>query len=188
MDRNSKLTAINRKKLSAPTTTLSELLRHRHYFGNMVRQTSHWSGGSGSILHHGCGRSVKDSKFFKSICDKYAEFDPTYAPDRSVLNDKYDTVVSNFVLNVLEPEERQDAWMDIMMCVNDGGIALITVRSDKDTSIKGKPHEDGVLTSKGTFQKGYSLEAFEREAEGFFCNVSITSHGHYRTAVCYGAK
>jgi len=171
------LTAISRKSLSAPIKHFQDYLRHRH------------RDQQGSILHHGCGRAEKDNEFLHSLCPlHYDVFDPTFAPNRSVLLNKYDTVVSNFVLNVLEPEDRQEAWMDIMMCVKDTGMALITVRSDKDTSIKGQPHEDGVVTGRGTFQKGYSLEDLETEAEGFFHEVYITSHGHYRTAQCFGPK
>ena len=172
MEDKSKLTAIGRRDISAPVKGLKPILTQWLKYR--------------SVLHHGCGRSVKDSEFLRSVSAVYAEYDPNFAPDRTVLLKRYDIVVSNFVLNVLPPEDRNDAWTDIATCVKKHGIghAYITVRSDKDTSIKGEPYQDGVVTSKGTFQKGYSVEDFQVEAESFFSDVFISRHGHYLTAMC----
>lgn len=172
MEDKSKLTAIHRNGLSAPIKRLSEELKDMS---------------PDSVLHHGRGKAYNDANFLESIArTNYQEFDPNvfFISSRFVLCYKYDLVVSNFVMNVLIGEDRHEAWIDVMQCVKDSGVAYISVRSNKDSSIKGSPCGDGVITSKGTFQKGYSANDLYDEAMGYFKTVSVTSHGHYLTAVC----
>jgi GGDEF domain-containing protein len=123
----------------------------------------------GSVLNHGRGRADADANALRDAGESYAEYDPNYAPDRSALSKKYDTVISNYVLNVLPPKIRENAWRDIANST--GGIALITVRTAGDKSIKGDSYEDGVRTSTGTFQKGFTLDGFEKEAGKYFNSV-----------------
>lgn len=154
-------TAIKRKGLSVPTRELTRL-------GYLQPGTT--------TLNHGRGKADDDASHLKKLAGKgnYAEYDFHFAPDRMVLDNRYDTVVSNFVLNVLEPEHRHEAWKDIANST--GGTAYITVRSTGDRAIKGEPHKDGVLVKRGkkaNFQKPYSSEELVDEAGRYFNNVEL---------------
>jgi len=122
----------------------------------------------GSVLHHGCGKASDDCNKLKSVTTEYAEFDPTYAPDRSVLDKRYTTVISNYVMNTLPKEVRSLAWRDLARCT--GGNTYITVRQDK---IKGAPFKDGLLTAKKTFQIVISEKDFVEEAKEVFKEVEV---------------
>jgi len=122
----------------------------------------------GSVLHHGCGKALDDSKKLQELATKYAEYDPTYAPDRSVLNRKYTTVISNYVMNTLPREARSLVWRDLVNCT--AGNAYVTIRQD---DVQGKPYKGGVLTSKKTFQVFIPDIDFVVEAKDFFNEVDI---------------
>ena len=64
----------------------------------------------------------------------------------------YDTVICNYVLNVVYPRTRIDILRKIYEVLKPGGKAYITVR-DTTEIVRGTPLYDGVVTSKGTFQK-----------------------------------
>lgn len=154
-------TAIKRQGLSVPTRELIRL-------GYLQPGTT--------TLNHGRGKAEADAARLKKLAGKgnYAEYDFHFAPDRMVLDNRYDTVVSNFVLNVLEPKHRHEAWKDIANST--GGTAYITVRSTGDKSIKGEPYQDGVLVRRGkkaNFQKPYSSEDLVDEAGRYFNNVEL---------------
>lgn len=124
-----------------------------------------------TVLNHGRGRADADAQALASAAAQYAEYDPNYAPDRDVLQDRYDVVVSNYVLNVLPPDIRKQAWEDIARST--GGTAYITVRSTGDKSIRGEKYKDGVITSSGTFQKPFTAEGLVREAKRYFKTVEV---------------
>lgn len=149
-------TAITRSGLSVPTRYLLDK--------GLIK---------GKVFQQGRGKAEHDAEAMQAIASKYAEYDPNYAPKRAALRGKYDTVVSNFVLNTLPPTVRDGAWKDIQRTVGRGGTAYISVRSTGDTSIRGEKAEDGVITSKGTFQKAYSEEDIMGEASNYFGNVEV---------------
>ncbi|GMU26237.1 MAG: hypothetical protein AMXMBFR16_11420 [Candidatus Uhrbacteria bacterium] len=117
---NAHLTAITRKKPSAPMQRLasSYLL-------------------SGRILDYGCGKGFDADHF------GIERFDPYYSPEMP--EGCFDTVVCNYVLNVIESPESRDAVMwDILSKLEKDGTAYITVRNDtKD--LNGR-------TKRGTWQ------------------------------------
>lgn len=114
------LTAIARNRMSAPAQFLSS-----HCLLN------------GQVLDYGCGRG-KDCEELE--CDGY---DPHYRPEFP--KKQYDTIMCNFVLNVIENEnERQAVLGKIDSLLKPGGKAYISVRNDR-RKLNGK-------TSKGTFQ------------------------------------
>jgi SAM-dependent methyltransferase len=123
------LTAIARTKPSAPAQWL-------HENGKLL----------GNVLDYGCGRG-KDADTYG--CDKY---DPHYFPELMVLGeeilyDSYQTVMCNFVLNVIEDEiMRWHTLNSIRNLLKPGGHAYVSIRADK-AKLKGR-------TSKGTWQ-GY---------------------------------
>ncbi len=149
-------TAMSRRGLSAPTRYLLDK--------GLIK---------GKVFQQGRGKAEHDAEAMAEIASKYSEYDPNYAPNRKSLRGKYDTVVSNFVLNTLPPTVRDSAWEDIQRTVGRGGTAYISVRSTGDKGIRGEQSEDGVITSKGTFQKPYSMQDIIDEASRYFDNVEI---------------
>jgi len=128
MQYKSHLTAIQRKNLSRPAKFL-------HDKGFLT----------GTILDYGCGRG-SDVKFLSELgydCDGY---DPHYQP---ILSDKlYDTVMCNFVLNVISDfEERYKVLISIIKHCKEN--AYVCVRND----VKRLNGE----TSKGTYQEHITL-------------------------------
>jgi hypothetical protein len=148
-------TAIHRTKPSMPTSRLVGDGRIR-----------------GSVINLGKGRSVADAEAMKAAAVEYAEYDPNFAPDRTTLERKYETVVSNYVLNVLPPFVRAVAWETVREATGEDGTAYVTVRGN-DKSISGVTFLDGVRTSIGTFQKAYTIDALISEARKRFKNVRI---------------
>lgn len=149
-------TAISRSALSVPTRYLLD--------NGLIK---------GKVFQQGRGKAEHDAEAMAAAASKYAEYDPTYAPKRGALRGKYDTVVSNFVLNTLPPTVRDSAWKDIQRTVGRGGTAYISVRSTGDKAIRGEQSEDGVITSKGTFQKPYSIQDIMDEASRYFSDVEV---------------
>lgn len=98
-------TAITRIKASVPTRWLIE--------NDLIR---------GRVLDYGCGRG-KDAEVLD--CEK---FDPYYAPDMP--KGKFDTIVCNYVLNVVTIEEENEIINDIKKRLRKNGNAYISVRRD----------------------------------------------------------
>ena len=118
------LTAISRKKPSAPMKWLFD------NYGPMLK---------GMMLDYGCGRGF-DADYYGLY-----KYDPHYHNDPSfrVCGEGYDWIFCNYVLNVLQYKDEQDAVIkDICRLLKPTGGAFITVRRDCQL---GK-------TSKGTWQ------------------------------------
>lgn len=113
-------TAIARTKISAPAKWLRDN-------GLLV----------GRVLDYGCGRG-KDAEVLGC-----AGYDPYYRPEFPL--GEFDTIMCNFVLNVIESaDERREVIRDIILRLEVGGCAYITVRTDK-ASLNG-------TTKAGTWQ------------------------------------
>ena len=120
-------TAISRNKASAPVRALNEK-------GLLV----------GRMLDYGCGRG-------RDACEYGMEsYDPHFQP---VMPDgQFDTIVCNFVLNVIESSaERRAVVQDIQARLAPGGRAFISVRTDK-ARLNG-------YTKIGTWQGRITLDA-----------------------------
>ena len=113
-------TAITRKRPSAPMLRLA-------LQGKIV----------GRALDYGCGKGM-DAREFET-----ESYDPHFQP---VMPDgEFDTITCNYVLNVIESEtEREEVLQDIRNRLAPGGIAYVTVRTDK-AQLTGR-------TSIGTWQ------------------------------------
>jgi hypothetical protein len=119
-------TAIKRTKLSIPTKFLIDSSRI-----------------NGRVLDYGCGRGF-DADYFG--WDKY---DPYYNPV-SIFG-PYDTIVCNYVLNVIPNESDRTATLTtIKNLLCDGGAAYITVRREKN-KLNG-------WTKNGTYQTRVELD------------------------------
>jgi len=142
-------TAIGRNSLSAPMAALN---------------TAGLLEDGVTILDYGCGRG-DDVRALQAAGLDAVGWDPHYAPDRGVLVPRA-IVNLGFVLNVVEdPEERREvlrAAYDLAeRCLV---VAVMLVGKGDVSSLR--PHGDGFLTSRGTFQRYYmqaELRAFLAE-------------------------
>lgn len=121
-------TAIKRTKLSTPTKFLVG--------SNRIR---------GKVLDYGCGRGF-DADYLG--WDKY---DPYYSPLPVEIFGKYDTIVCNYVLNVIPNKvDRMGVVETIRKKLRKGGTAYITVRREKK-KLNG-------WTKNGTYQTWVELD------------------------------
>lgn len=155
----SQRTAITRSTLSAPMAWYLDR-RPDFYPGK-------------SILHLGCGKAIHDSNALREEAGFYAEYDPGTAPDTSVLRVAYDYVFAVYVLNTLPESDRIDCYHQILRCLKvrtkesisypfRRPLAIVAVRRDLGNT-QGTPHDDGIITSRGTFQTAYGLEKMYTE-------------------------
>lgn len=107
---NSHLTIKDRKWPSYPT---KELFRR-----GLIK---------GTVLDFGCGLGV-DIKFLENSKIKVAGYDPYYLPDYP--QGKFDTILCNYVLNILLLEEQAHVLMAVSELLKPSGKAYYTVRRD----------------------------------------------------------
>jgi DNA phosphorothioation-associated putative methyltransferase len=105
---------------------------------------------SGSvILDYGCGRG-DDVRALAAAGLDVSGWDPYFAPDTALA--PADVVNLGFVLNVIEKLEERSTTLKSAYALARRVLA-VSVMAPKS---KGMEHADGVLTGRGTFQKGYS--------------------------------
>lgn len=130
-------TAITRKDVSAPMKWILENLEI-----------------PGAVLHYGEGKAYLDTAALRDSGADVAVYEPYPAPRqryKAILPaDYFDMLVSIYILNVLEPYERNLVLSEMKIIAD---RAVVAVRTDK---IAGTPHLDGVITKIGTFQKSFS--------------------------------
>ena len=126
-------TAIKRRGLSKP---LKVLLKNNAIEGNRV-------------LDYGCGYG-QDAETMK-----YDRYDPFYYPEGLDNRKRYDTIICNYVLNVISKNEEDKVINDVLKRLTKNGKAYFTVRRDK--------FKEGI-NSKGTFQRTAkpNLESYYR--------------------------
>jgi ATP adenylyltransferase len=107
---NSHLTAKERGKVSYPTRRL--------YNQGLIK---------GDVLDYGCGFGA-DVKFLNSKNLNCIGYDPHYAPGYP--KKRFDTIICNYVLNVLLPEEQSGVLMGVSELLKPGGRAYFSVRRD----------------------------------------------------------
>lgn len=81
----------------------------------------------GKVLDFGCGTGV-DVTYLRQLGHDVSAYDPYYAPDYP--QEKFDTILCNYVLNVLLPEEQVQVLMAVSELLKPGGKAYFTVRRD----------------------------------------------------------
>lgn len=107
---NSHLTLKERQVPSYPT---------RHLLSSgMVR---------GKVLDFGCGNGV-DVNFLREKGFDVTGYDPYYVPEAP--SSQFDTIICNYVLNVLLPEEQVQVLMAVSELLNPTGRAYFAVRRD----------------------------------------------------------
>jgi 2-polyprenyl-3-methyl-5-hydroxy-6-metoxy-1,4-benzoquinol methylase len=117
-------TAITRRKPSAPVLWLE---RHGLLKGRM--------------LDYGAGRGF-DADYLGA-----SKFDPHWWPEKP--EGKYDTVICNYVLNVVEPGDEAGILADIRGYLAPGGHAYLAVRRDVE--------KEG-FTKRGTYRRTVVLD------------------------------
>lgn len=98
-------TAIKRVKISAPTKHLLDQ--------DLI---------NGNVLDYGCGYG------FDAVSLGFDLYDPYFFPRRP--DKKFDTIICNYVLNVVEKKYINWIIKDIESLLNNNGFAFITVRRD----------------------------------------------------------
>ncbi|WP_299231194.1 bifunctional class I SAM-dependent methyltransferase/HIT family protein [uncultured Bacteroides sp.] len=127
------LTAIKRTNLSVPTRFLKDK--------NLLK---------GKILDFGCGYGFDTDELYKQGYD-ITGYDYYYRPDYP--EGKFDTIICNYVLNVLEPYAQAEVMMNVTNLLKPDGTAYFAVRRDLK-------------------EEGFRLHAIHRQYT-YQCNVKL---------------
>ena len=114
------------------------------------------------VLDYGCGKGF-DVEYLKNLGFDIKGYEP-YACDKylEVPVGKFDIVVNNYVLNVIEDASERANLVETMKNLAD--MVVITVRADmKSIKATWTPMNDGYLTPKNTFQKIYDEKSLKEE-------------------------
>jgi DNA phosphorothioation-associated putative methyltransferase len=132
-------TAIGRNSLSAPVAALNAA-------GLLDDGVS--------VLDYGCGRG-DDVRALRTAGIDAVGWDPHFVPDRSVLTPRH-VVNLGFVLNVVEdPVERREV-LRRAFDLSERCLAVSVMLVGKGDVSGQRPHGDGFLSSRGTFQRYYT--------------------------------
>lgn len=151
----SHLTAIERIYLSVPAQFLLDK--------NMLQ---------GKVLDFGCGFG-NDVKLLRQKGFDITGYDPYYFPQYP--NDKFDTIICFYVLNVLFPEEQANVLMGVSHLLKPGGKAYYAVRRD----IKREGFREHYIHKKPTFQCIVRLP-FNSIKLDDYCEIYEYSHYNYQ--------
>jgi hypothetical protein len=129
----------------------------------------------------GLGRASEEMGFDSFEPFPKGGFAPTYT-DPSQIEQEYKGVISNAVLNVLPRQQRVEAVRGIgkSLAVNGKAVIMVRGRGFLKSLVNPTPYEDGVITGKDTFQKGFTKQElidFIRSILGPNFKVSETSSG-----------
>jgi DNA phosphorothioation-associated putative methyltransferase len=137
-------TALSRSNLSAPMQILAR-------FGFLD--------GSKTVFDYGCGRG-DDVRNLRANGIEVNFWDPHYAPEETRIPAQI--VNLGFVVNVIESySERVEAVQGAFRLAQE--LLVVSVMLHNQNSFKGERYEDGVITSRNTFQKYYTQD----EMKGF---------------------
>jgi DNA phosphorothioation-associated putative methyltransferase len=104
-----------------------------------------------SVFDYGCGRG-EDVKYLKSIGVDAAGWDPHYQP--TIAPQPADVVNLGYVLNVIEdPREREETLRTAFDLASRVLVVAVRVDHSLETAVE---FSDGLLTSRGSFQKLYN--------------------------------
>ncbi|MFW6347226.1 MAG: HIT domain-containing protein [Cyclonatronaceae bacterium] len=82
---------------------------------------------SGRVLDFGCGYG-KDVEYMQQQDFSVVGYDPYYQPEWP--EERFDTIICNYVLNVLLPEEQAEVMMAVSELLRPSGRAYFSVRRD----------------------------------------------------------
>lgn len=108
-----------------------------------------------SVLDYGCGRGG-DVDRLRQLGLRAAGWDPTHRPDTPLA--EADVVNLGYVLNVIEEQaERRDALRKAWSLAR-SSLVVAARPAWEAREVRGRPHGDGLLTAKDTFQKFYEQD------------------------------
>ena len=141
-------TAMHRNSLSRPMTLALN--------DGVIRTDS-------SILDYGCGRGG-DVRVLRSEGRVANGWDPAFAPKAP--RGPADVVNLGFVVNVIErPAERHEALLCAWKLTR--RVLVVAARLEWEArDLRGRPHGDGIITTKGTFQKLFTQEELRSWIDG----------------------
>jgi hypothetical protein len=107
-------------------------------------------------------------------------YDPNFRPNKP--RGKFDIVLMTYVVNVLEESERNAAIEAAWGYVKKHGLLVITSRTESDVNYSAqrsnwKTRGRGFITSKGTYQRGYTAKQLDRLVSRLLSNVRTIQYG-----------
>lgn len=148
------LTAIARNKLSTPLQALEKI---------------GYLSGEFSIFDYGCGRG-DDLKILNENNILASGWDPFFAPEKDLI--QADIVNLGFVLNVIENvQERNETLIKAYSLAKNAMVVSCMLYNQN--SFNGIALSDGIVTSKGTFQKYFSQIELKEYIEGLLSKQAI---------------
>lgn len=151
----------------------------------------------GATLDFGCGLG-SDVELLRSAGLDIAGYDNHYFPDYP--KQQFDTIICNYVLNVLQPDDQPEVLMAVSELLKPGGKAYFTVRRD----LKYEGFRVHKIHKKTTYQCNVRLpyqsvlkndfcEIYEylhynqikKESECPFCNVASSTEHISETATAF---
>lgn len=130
---------------------------------------------SRSFFDYGCGKGT-DVEFLKEIGVSASGWDPAHGTENIPVAGA-DIVNIGYVINVIEnPSERIEVLQNAYALAEKILIVSVLLDVESNRATRAVPHNDGILTSRGTFQKFYTqseLKQFIKET----LNVEPVSAG-----------
>ncbi|MBW4574237.1 MAG: HIT domain-containing protein [Aphanothece sp. CMT-3BRIN-NPC111] len=126
----------------------------------------------GKLLDFGCGFG-NDVKLLEQKNFDIKGYDPYYFPQYP--NDKFDTIICLYVLNVLFPEEQANVLMEVSHLLKPGGKAYYAVRRD----IKKEGFREHYIHKKQTYQCRAKLP-FKSIHLDEYCEIYEYTHYNYQ--------
>lgn len=131
------------------------------------------------VLDWGCGQG-QDVRYYQQQGFTAFGFDPNHGQNHSpeiFKNEHISVVTCSYVLNVVTEPLRKKILQEIADFLPPHGQAFLAVRSAKEIETAKKnnwhPYEDGYLTSRQTFQKGFTAVELVALAQPYFGAVEI---------------
>jgi SAM-dependent methyltransferase len=135
------------------------------------------------VLDYGCGKG-RDENTLKSEFPIFTGYDPHkdfgYDSSKQILQDSFDLVVCNYVLNVIVKVDRESVIKNLLRFLADGSVVLIGVRQDKyevkDNWIR---FQDGYITTRPTFQHFFTKKEIFEIFSNYAQITALNSKGAY---------
>ena len=146
---------------------------------------------SGYVLHHGRGHDKASTNLLlqQTQVKSVMEYDPHVngINDPVIFNSKFDTIVSNFVLNVLPKKERHSELKRISYITASSAIFAVRGQGCNGyvTALQNWKHHSDGLTNGKQFQKYYTADELYDELSLYFPFVDILK-GSDKSALIIG--
>jgi hypothetical protein len=104
-------------------------------------------------------------------------YDPHFRPE--LPQGSFDAAQVIYVLNVIKQQKRFETLSILRGYLKPGAALLVAVRPAKEISrLRGAPQDDGIITSKGTFQKGFKPDELAALLEKTGLQVELAERRH----------